>query len=426
MNVICSPWGIAFLPHPKQGIMDIANAGFKNTLLEFGMWCHAGDLEYPEKSEKNRKENSWKVILENPAALETEMRLYMDCLHANGLSTPVAHASGMLLKRHKMHLYEPFVSLVKEHVRLCGKYGCKYIIVPQISIKDERGSMWELNKAYYMELVSIAKEQKVQILLTNQCKSVDGHVVRGICSSAQEAALWVDELNREAAALLQEEKAEVFGFCFNVGEANLCGLNMYEFILHMGDRLKAVMLNENDGHRGASLLPFTSAIAGQSNIDWLSLIRGLRETGFDGELIFNFCDSAVAMSPLLRPQFMTLAKSVAEYFKWQIEIENLLKKHKKIVLFGAGNMCRNYMKCYGEKYPPLFTCDNNAAVWGNEFCGLEIKSPECLKDLPEDCAIFICNIYYREISEQLREMGVKNPIEFFNDEYMPTFYFDRI
>ena len=84
------------------------------------------------------------------------------------------------------------------------------------------------------------------------------------------------------------------------------------------------------------------------------------------------------------------------------------------------------MKNYGEKYPPLFTCDNNSKLWGTEFCGLEVKSPEALKNLPEDCGIFICNIYYREIEEQLRAMGVERNIEYFNDEYMQSFDFNRL
>ena len=96
------------------------------------------------------------------------------------------------------------------------------------------------------------------------------------------------------------------------------------------------------------------------------------------------------------------------------------------MLFGAGNMCRNYMKCYGEQYPPLFTCDNNRNIWETDFCGLMVRPPEALNDLPEECAVFICNIYYREIEAQLRQMGIKNPIAFFNDEYMPSFYFDRV
>ena len=39
------------------------------------------------------------------------------------------------------------------------------------------------------------------------------------------------------------------------------------------------------------------------------------------------------------------------------------------------------MANYGDLYPPLFTCDNNPNMWGKEFCGLEIKSPEVLKEI---------------------------------------------
>ena len=91
-------------------------------------------------------------------------------------------------------------------------------------------------------------------------------------------------------------------------------------------------------------------------------------------------------------------------------MKNVLKRYSKRVLFGAGNMCRNFMKCYGEEFPPLFTCDNNEARWGEQFEGLEIRPPESLKELPSDCAIFICNIYYKEVERKFREMGISNLI----------------
>lgn len=83
------------------------------------------------------------------------------------------------------------------------------------------------------------------------------------------------------------------------------------------------------------------------------------------------------------------------------------------------------MKYYGGKYPPLFTCDNNRNLWGTSFEGLEVRNPEELKSLPSECAVIICNIHYREIETQLREMGVEN-IGYFNDEYMPSYYYDRL
>ena len=240
-----------------------------------------------------------------------------------------------------------------------------------------------------------------------------GHLVRGVCAEPFEAAEWVDRLNAEAGA-------DTFGFCMDAGICNLCGNDMYEFAAMLGRRIKAVIVRDSDGHNDMAMLPFSLA-----QTDWTGLIRGLREIGYDDELIVNFSGTANAFSPLLRPTLFRLGKETGDYFRWQIQLEQNLKKYGSIVLFGAGNMCRNYMKCYGEKYPPLFTCDNNPRLWGISFCGLEVKNPEALKELPEDCGVYICNVYYREIESQLKEMGVRN-IEYFNDEYMPTFYFDRL
>lgn len=75
---------------------------------------------------------------------------------------------------------------------------------------------------------------------------------------------------------------------------------------------------------------------------------------------------------------------------------------------------------------PLYTCDNNPHLWGSRLDGLEIHNPEDLKKLDKDTAVFICNIYYREIEQQLRKMGLPNPIVYFNDEYLPQFHFERL
>ncbi len=277
----------------------------------------------------------------------------------------------------------------------------------------ESEEAWERNHDFYSGIAKEAQKCNVRILLKNRYKIIGGHLVRGVCAEPFEAAEWVDRLNAEAGA-------DTFGFCMDAGICNLCGNDMYEFAAMLGRRIKAVIVRDSDGHNDMAMLPFSLA-----QTDWTGLIRGLREIGYDDELIVNFSGTANAFSPLLRPTLFRLGKETGDYFRWQIQLEQNLKKYGSIVLFGAGNMCRNYMKCYGEKYPPLFTCDNNPRLWGISFCGLEVKNPEALKELPEDCGVYICNVYYREIESQLKEMGVRN-IEYFNDEYMPTFYFDRL
>ena len=73
-----------------------------------------------------------------------------------------------------------------------------------------------------------------------------------------------------------------------------------------------------------------------------------------------------------------------------------------------------YMNCYGNKYPPLFACDNNKSLWGKSVRGILIKAPEELRNISDDTGVFICNsVYYKEIRAQLLEMGIKN-IEIFD------------
>ena len=93
----------------------------------------------------------------------------------------------------------------------------------------------------------------------------------------------------------------------------------YDFIIGLGNRLKAVILRDCNGTQESAMLPFTSVYRGASQTDWMSLIRGLREIGFDGELIMDMRDTAAAFSHLLRPEILRLSKKVADFLKWQIK-----------------------------------------------------------------------------------------------------------
>ena len=405
MDIICVPSGVISTAHPTQGILDLTATGFDNIVFDLAAFCSPWELEGLKKEPSE--------LCHRAGALSEQYR-------KAGLRMLCARSPYLLSDTKRQDLNGLLLRLAYESIRACKEAGCKNIVVRPLFSGLTKGEEWEANREFYLKLAPAAREAHVMILLENQCRDVNGHLVRGICSDAQKAASWVDRLNEEVG----EER---FGFCMDVGTCSLCGQNMQSFVRVLDSRIKAVVLRENDGQREMSVLPFACAVpGGQSGTDWLGLIRGLREINYDGQLILNFTDMAVSFSPRLRRPLLKLARATAEYFRWQIRMELLLKKYKSIVLFGAGNMCRNYIKCYGGRYQPLFTCDNNQELWGTRFCGLEVSSPERLKELPKDCVILICNIYYREIEQQLRGMGIENRIEFFNDEYMPSFYFDRL
>lgn len=409
MIVSCSQAGIVNPEHPGQGIANMKNAGFDNVLLNLSMYCTGRDLENFGKQDMGKK--TW-------AKSRDSIDIFLHKCKESDIRITEAFAPYLLRDTKRGDLIEVLERTAEESIRLCGKAGCHYLVVRPLFAGVASGDEWLVNREYYLRLAKAAKEYNVMILLENQCRDVGGHLVRGICSDADTVNQWIDLLNEACG----EER---FGFCLDTGVCNLCGQDMHEFVTRIGRRVKMVVLRECDGQHESAGLPFTSVYQRRSRTDWLGLIRGLREIGFDGQLVLNIEDTAAAFSPILRPQLLVFAKSVAEYFKWQIEMENRLKLYRSIVLFGAGNMCRNYMKCYGEKYPPLFTCDNNQKLWGTSSYGLEVKPPDALKEIPDDCGVFICNIYYQEIEKQLRNMGIRN-IEFFNDEYMPSFDFKRL
>ncbi len=468
MDIIYSPSGIIDFKHPVQGLADMKNAGFQNISLDISLCCSDYDLENFGKKKKHScnvlcrdtligtKGTTENILPENalsksygrvssvrtPEAVLQHLGPFLAQCRSHALSVPLIRLPRLPWDTKRTDLNPLLEQIAGSVIHLCGKTGCRQVIIPPLFSGIEKSMEWAVNRDYYLRLAETAREYGVTILLENQCRSYNGHLIRGICSDSAEAAEWIDRLNTEAAAQSRGPDTEAaarpaltapdaagaapaFAFCLDTGICTLCGQDMQEFIATLGNRLQAVLLRDCGRQQESSLLPFSAAYHGHSQTDWLSLIRGLREIDFNGSLLLDFADTAASFSPLLRPQLLPLAKATASYFKWQIELESLLKKYDSIVLFGAGNMCRNYMKCYGAQYPPLFTCDNNQALWGAEFCGLEVKPPEALKEIPGNCGIFICNIYYREIEKQLRDMGIRN-IEFFNDEYMPSFHFDRL
>ncbi len=426
MNILCAPCGLISLERPQKGIADLASAGFEGILLDAAMCCPPQELEllgrhqnFPQKDQEEPKRKQLVRVSEHPEELHYRFRCLVEQCGQDRLMTPIARAPYLERNTKRGDLKEVLLRLAEECIRSCGESGCGYLIVEPLSVGVERGEEWKFNREFYLALADEALKNHVVVLLQNQCHDLNGHLVRGLCSDGEEAATWIDSLNAAAGQ-------DCFGFCMDVGACSLCGQDVQNFAVVMGSRIKAVVLRDCDGHYETSMLPFTCVNRGQPASDWLGLIRGLRETGFDGQLIMDFGTTAAAFSQFLQPQLLKFAGSVAKYFRWQISMKSILKKYSRRVLFGAGNMCRNFMKCYGQEFPPLFTCDNNKERWGQWFEGLEIKPPESLKELPSDCAIFLCNVYYREIEKQLREMEISNPVEYFNDEYMPSYYFDRL
>lgn len=423
MQIICSLGGIVSYEYPRQGLSDIASGGLDGILLDIGgiVGYHAHRIVKWRKKRDDKSYRHW--IMDHPTEIQDIVAPFVDVIRSHKLATPIARANFLppILRQEEDNddLFSSICRVARGCVEAAGKAGCRYIILRPMAVGIGERNVMAANVEYYRSLADTAKRYGLEILLESQYRIHNGSFIRGLCSDAHEAAALIDRLN-------DETRSGIFGSHMDTGICSLLCQNMHDIAAILGQRIKAVTIRDCDGMSDTAYLPFTSVFGGSSRTDWLNIIRGLREIRFDGLLIMDLSGTASAMSPLLKPSLIRFSKEVAEHIAWQIGMEDILQRYGQRVLFGAGNMCRAYMKCYGEKYPPLFTCDNDKDKWGTKFCGLDVRSPDALRDLPEGCAILICNIYYREIERQLKDIGIEAPVGYFNDEYMPSFHFERL
>lgn len=386
--------------------------GFTQSLLDFSMFCSESLLEnYEEHREELQQDIRYSVVYE-PKKLADISRLLLTQCKETGMTHTIAKAPTLMEGTRRQDLVGVVQNLTMESIKISVLAGCQYIIIDPVLKKGIEKAKWKDHIAFYTSFIELAKEKKIMILIRNQYKNLNGHFIRCEFSDAYKLKKIVDELNEKAGV-------KCFGICMDTGVCNICGQNQKEFIVEADDYLKAVIVRENDSIHDNSLLPFSNMNDGNAVVNCENLIKGLRTIAFDGELIFDFRNSLLGRTHLLRQEMLRFAKKTIDYMVWQISMEKTIARYGKRVMFGAGNMFHNYMKFYGKKYLPEFTCDNNSKLWGTEVEGVEVKNPKELLNIPQDYVIFICNMYYKEIAKQLRTLGIQNQIEYYNDEYLP-------
>lgn len=81
---------------------------------------------------------------------------------------------------------------------------------------------------------------------------------------------------------------------------------------------------------------------------------------------------------------------------------------KKLYLFGSGNFTKKFLSQFGREKRVTGILDNNSAKWGTVMEGIQIGSPEALKELKaEEYKVIICVKNYIPILKQLKQIGVK-------------------
>ena len=201
-------------------------------------------------------------------------------------------------------------------MKLCHFLECKYIVIHGFKLSHFLGSEeaeWNETSTFIEYLAPLAKEYGITICIENIYEGVGGHIVEGPCCDAYKAVNRIDEMN-------ERYSAEVLGFCFDTGHANLVGINFYDFITTLGPRLKVLHVHDNDGVSDLHQVPFTFTRSRENKpgTDWDGFTSGLRDIGYSGVISFETSPVLKSFPDELRDEALHMIYKIGTYFAGRI------------------------------------------------------------------------------------------------------------
>ncbi len=200
---------------------------------------------------------------------------------------------------------------------ICAFMGCRYIVIHGFKLAHYLGSEeaeWQETQAFIEFLAPLAKELGVTICMENIYTGLGGHIVEGPCCDAGKAAARIDAVNKKY-------DAEILGFCFDTGHANLVGIDFEKFIVTLGGRLKVLHIHDNDGFGDLHQVPFTFTRSRENitSTDWNGFVKGLKKIHFNGVLNFETAPVLTAFPDVMKADVLGFIAKIGRYFSGELE-----------------------------------------------------------------------------------------------------------
>ncbi len=288
----------------EAGYRRIKEAGFDCVDFNFDEYLHCTMVERGEIN----------AVLDRPVEeVWEDFKMHKRAAAECGLIFEQMHAPFPLRQKGADEVNAKMLRITKNCIDICARMGGRYLVVHPVTLayacskKEEH----DFNMEMYQELIPMAK--KCGICLENMFIDQKAHLTEGACSDFVEAAAWIDELNGIAGE-------EIFGFCFDVGHANILGKNLYQSVLALGGRLKILHIHDNDGVSDLHTMPYTFARSwNPAATDWEGFLRGLREIKYEGVINFETFRCMESFPGELHPFVLRLLAEMGRYFSAQID-----------------------------------------------------------------------------------------------------------
>ncbi len=202
-------------------------------------------------------------------------------------------------------------------LKICAFMDCRYIVIHGFKLAHYLGSEeaeWEKTLEFIEYLAPLAKALGITLCIENIYTGIGSHIVEGPCCDARKAAVRIDAINEKYGA-------EVLGFCFDTGHANLVGIDFERFITALDYRLKVLHIHDNDGISDLHQIPYTFTKTRENlpSTDWNGFVRGLRKIQFDGVLSFETAPVLTAFPESMKRSVLAFIADIGRSFAGAIE-----------------------------------------------------------------------------------------------------------
>ena len=306
----------ASILHKSDANIDAICAMYKANgidAVDFGFDCYTPQLGHPEKFFSSQSID----------ALKAYFTPYKEAFERHGIEVCQTHPPFPTYRfadernETKEEYNTRALDAVKKTIELTAFFGCKYAVVHPahgLAAVSDPELLKQTNIKFYSSLMNDARRHGVTICLENMWTRRDGGAIfDSVCSDPHEACDYIDTLNDMAGE-------ELFGFCFDVGHANLTGKNMQIAVRTLGKRLKVLHIHDTDKLEDKHTIPYAYSSPKSAPLtDYAGFLAGLRDIGYRGELSFEISNAFKIFPAPTHPALCALVSSIGKYFASIIE-----------------------------------------------------------------------------------------------------------
>jgi Sugar phosphate isomerases/epimerases len=162
---------------------------------------------------------------------------------------------------------EALILATKRTIEACAMLGIPHTVIHAAGCGSNEADFRKRNISFYRLFEEDAEEYSVDMLTENSAEA------------------WNPEYflrtGKEMREFVEEADIPRLHIVWDTGHANVQGCDQYTDIMDMGNELRALHLQDNDGRTDAHLMP----MCGTTNFD--DVIRGLLDSGYQGGFTFE-------------------------------------------------------------------------------------------------------------------------------------------